>query len=177
MGRQTRFYMLPADEKQFIDFVLSMPNTVIIGTRFKTPEIEVAGIRLWDPKIKKFFICPSTIMLDMNISLNKINTKFYNEEIMDFQETGEVVYCLSDNAPTIEFSKSFMYKDQLRQGRIWCDFYRLQGNEFVYKGDEFKDLYENIVKWIRKNLHKEKGLDGYFGKEAWQWYQSGGVLF
>ena len=102
----------------------------------------------------------------------------YSEEKMDYVDTGEKFYWIDLNAPLVEFTSSFFRSDgKLVQGRIWVDFNKLEGKEIVYKGDDFKALFETIAKWIRKNFRRKKGIDGYFGREALMWYEGGGEIF
>jgi hypothetical protein len=130
---------------------------------------------------------PSTVFREFyfgNVKPNELNTyvrrgsyKVYSEEIMDYVDTGEQFYWIDMAAPLIEFTSSFIREGGiLVQGRIWADMYRLEGNEFVYKGDDFKIFYETLAKWIRKNYKRVKGIDGYFGKEALAWYEVGGNI-
>lgn len=96
---------------------------------------------------------------------------------MDYIDTGEIFYWIDTKAPLVEFTSSFLREDgSLTQGRLWVDLYKLEGQAFVYKGDDFKVFYETLVGWIRKNFKKLKGVDGYFGQEALTWYESSGRI-
>lgn len=181
MGRQIRFYALPKDEVKILDFVRSIPDTYLVSKNSPTSKIS-NFILPWprespEPVFRQFFIGKGRIN-DLRSYLRKGSTKVYNEEKMDFVETGEKFFYIESQAPLVEFMSSHFRDDErLTQGRLWVDLYRLEGQEFVYKGDEFKEFYETLAGWIRKNFKKIKGVDGYFGKEALAWYKEGGKLF
>ncbi len=40
----------------------------------------------------------------------------------------------------------------------------------------FNRWYLSIVRWIRKEFHKNPASLGYVGQEAWNWFQRGGIL-
>jgi hypothetical protein len=181
MGRQIRFYTLTADEQNFVDFVLSLPDTQFINWKMDKPKIKVLDrAMIFDSKdvnLRHVFIWQKSLKISKD-SINKHKAKIYSEERMEFIETGETFYTVSTDAPVIEFSRSFFREDNsLVQGRLWCDSYTVIDNNWVYKGDEFKRLNETLVVWIRKSFKKLKGVDGYFGPEALVWYQNGGQLF
>jgi len=181
MGRQVRFYTFPSDEILFINFVRSIPETFIIRRKTHQPKIEIVShssfTSLSDLDLRDLLIWSKTMPIPKRDIVNH-RMKIYSEEKMDFVETGESMFSVSSNAPVIEFSRSFLRDDnKLVQGRIWCEFYRLNDDRLEYKGDGFTNFYEQIANWIRKNFKKLKGIDGYFGKEALEWYKSGGDLF
>jgi hypothetical protein len=181
MGKQVRFYALPKDEQQFLDFIESVQGTYKLASESSSHNIS-SFILPWSDKTRtmafiKYFIGfgnPNNLFT----YIKKGRHKVYNEEKMDYVDTGEQFYWIDINAPLVEFTPSFIRNDEkLFQGRIWADLYRLEGNEFAYKGDEFCSLYESLAKWIRKNFKRVKGIDGYFGQEALDWYKNGGQIF
>lgn len=181
MGRQIRFYALYKDEIQFLDFVRSIPDAYLVSKNSPTSKIS-NFILPWpgespEPVFRKYYIGKGRIN-DLKSFLRIGSTKVYSEKKMDYVKTGEKFFYIDMEAPLVEFSSSFIRDDgRLTQGRLWVDLYRLEGKEFVYKGDDFKNLYESLVGWIRKNFKKLKGVDGYFGQEALAWYEGGGEIF
>lgn len=182
MGKQVRFYTLSTDEIKLVDFVLSIPKAYLLRTKTRLQRIETVDrdsiINTPDPSLHHLFIGIKSLPIPWS-DVTEIRAITYSEEKLDFVETGEIFYSVSTNAPVIEFSRSFVRKDNnLVQGRIWCEFYRLTDdrNHLEYKGDDFKALYETLSGWIRKNFKKLKGVDGYFGQEALAWYESGGRI-
>jgi len=182
MGKQVQFYTLPKDEIKLVDFVLSIPKVYLLRTKTRMRKIEAIDrdsiINLPDPSFHHLFIGVKSLPI-LRSDVAEIRTIAYSEEKLDFVATGEIFYSVSTNAPVIEFSRSYVRKDNnLVQGRIWCEFYRLTDdrNHLEYKGDDFKAFYETLAKWIRKNFKKLKGVDGYFGPEALAWYENGGKI-
>ena len=181
MGKQVRFYSLQQDEKDFWKFVSSIPESSRLSTQSSIKQIS-SFIVNWDTELpnKNFrqYNIGKGNLNRLNIHLREGSYKYYSETELRYVDTGERFFWFDPNAPFVRFDSSVLNDDEkLRQGRIWADFYMLQGDQFVYKGDEFKELYETLAAWIRKNFKKIKGVDGYFGKEALAWYQNGGKLF
>lgn len=181
MGRQIRFYALPSDELKFWEFVQSIPDTLCLSEKSSSAVIGnfvlPYGEELPKPIFRKLYIYRNRKLNDLMPFLRKGSRKVYSEEQMDYIDTGEIFYWIDTNAPLVEFISSFFREDgSLTQGRLWVDLYKLEGQDFVYKGDDFKAFYETLVGWIRKNFKKLKGIDGYFGEEALAWYKSGGRI-
>lgn len=180
MGKQVRFYALPIDEKLFWEFIQSIPETYQLSAKSLNSSVNSFVLR-WSrepPKLvfRKYYIGKGKLDV-LKTYVRKGSRKVYSEEKMDFVDTGEQFFWIDTNASLIEFIPSFFRDDgKLAQGRIWVDLYRLEEKEFVYKGDDFRDFYEKLANWIRKNFKKLKGVDGYFGKEALEWYKSGGEI-
>ncbi|HPH98568.1 MAG TPA: hypothetical protein PKW33_21400 [Anaerolineaceae bacterium] len=181
MGRQIRFHTLPEDENQFIDFVLSWPDVCFIDRRMTTQDIVIVDkqslICASHSNHHSVFIWPSSLPMKEGDN-NFARYHKYDEEKMDYVETGETGYGIISSAPVIELMRSSIRDDQkLMQGRLWFDPYRLVGQEFVYKGEALETLYKNLSRWITSHFHREKGLDGYYGKAAWEWHLQGGEFF
>jgi hypothetical protein len=93
--------------------------------------------------------------------------------------TGETYYRISDGdaAPLIEYIHSkIVPSGTLTRGRVWADMYGLNDDKtkLVYKGDAFEKWYEGMARWLRRNLIRVKGVQGYFGKQALEWFREGG---
>ncbi len=54
--------------------------------------------------------------------------------------------------------------------------YATDGVEFIYKGEEFENWYNELAQWLRGNLKRAKGVHDYIGKEALKWHRDGGFL-
>ena len=181
MGKQVRFYSLPLDEEKFWNFTSSIPGAIRLTDKSSMPTVS-SFIVPWNKKTTEAIFSTFHITIDdidkLNPFIRQGSYKVWSEELLNYADTGKQFYWIDIDAPLIEYSSPFIRNDgYLVQGRIWADFYMLQGDQFVYKGDEFKELYETLAAWIRKNFKKIKGVDGYFGKEALVWYQNGGKLF
>lgn len=181
MGKQTRFYTLPNDEISFWEFISSIPDIHRLSDKSSSPEITSFVIpwerQLIATRLTKYLITTGEIK-NLQKLIRQSTHKIWLSEIADYIDTGEKFYWIDSNSPHVEYSTSFIrYDDNLVQGRIWVDLYSVGENQFVYKGDDLKMLYETLASWIRKNFKKLKGVDGYFGPEALVWYQDGGQLF
>jgi hypothetical protein len=62
------------------------------------------------------------------------------------------------------------------QRRLWAGINALDGLEFVHKGGVFEKRYDGLSCWIRRHFKRVKGVDGYLGNGALNWYQNGGRL-
>jgi len=182
MGKQVRFFTLPTDEIKLIDFMLSLPGAYFIKAKTLQQKVEVVDrnsiVNLGEASSHHLLIAKSSLPISQS-DITEIRAITYSEEELDFIETGETFYSVSSiNAPVIEFSRSFIREDnRLVQGRIWCELYRLTDGHLEYKGEEFRNLFETLSKWIKKNFKKIQGFDGYFGEEAEEWHKSGGICY
>jgi hypothetical protein len=80
------------------------------------------------------------------------------------------------STPTLEFIPSFEAtwegKPALGQGRLYGVF-----DPYLQKPPEFEKWYETLVRWIRKNYHRNPvAADGYVGPGAYEFYEKGGYL-
>lgn len=179
MGKQVRFFALPEDEKRFWNYVRSVPKTFRLHVRSTQSDIG-SFVVPWDDEpsqliFREYFIAKGDIGILVPFIKSK-RSRVYSEEKMDYVE-GENYFRIDTDGPVIEFTSSFLMEDgKLTQGRIWTDFYRLEKNEFVHKGDAFETFYETLANWIRKNFKRVKGIDGYFGQDALEWHKKGGKI-
>ena len=93
---------------------------------------------------------------------------------------GRAVYFVDfSESSVIEFSNCILRPDNgaLTRGRIWADMYRLEGDHFVHKGEEFEKWYDTIAAWIRRRYRKIGTKPYiYIGPRAYEWHQAGGQL-
>ncbi len=180
MGKQVRFYMMPEDELAFLQFVCQDQNVSLLASSSPTPELQVIKNLLSSPQQRSELV---TILLWNKAfpigdnDVQEIHLTEYKEEIGAFVETGKVIYSINtSSAYVIEFSPSFVRGDELVKGRIWADMYRLERDTLVYKGKDFESWYDRIARWLRRNFKSIRGVDGYLGPQALEWYQKGGKL-
>jgi hypothetical protein len=181
MGKQVRFYMLPEDERMFLEFVYQNRTVVLLDERSSEPKLHILGKPPVAPQQRSD---PGTILLwDTTFPINesdiqKIHLREYREEVGIYMETGQVVYYIDKSAlPVIELNSSFIRPDgSLAKGRIWAEMHQFRENIFVYKGKDFESWYNQLAKWLRRNFKRIEGIDGYFGPKAFEWYQEGGKL-
>jgi len=173
MGKQVNFYMLEKDEQEFVEFVLSDGRTVILGD---------ASLEEMPPILNR-------LPVEDLPPIYRITVLFWRPGYPLFTRygvmkagplQGQGVYFVDHlRSSVIEFSRSLLLPDKnlLTRGRIWAEMRRLEGDRFVYKGEEFEEWYDTIAAWIRKRYRKI-GTKPYFyiGSQAYSWYQAGGKL-
>jgi len=174
MGKQVNFYMIEQDEAEFLDFALDHPDTVILGSPSLNPEPLVLDglpqdrsavywrdeVLLWKPGYP-LFIQPTV----MKAGPHAGQKLFFVDEL---------------RSSVVQFVRSILLPEEnlLTRGRIWADMRRLEGDHFVYKGQEFERWYDTMAAWIRKRYRKigERSPYFYIGPQAYEWYQAGGRL-
>ncbi len=173
MGKQVNFYTLEEDEQEFVEFVLSDRKTVILGAgsfQEMPPILDRLPVEhsplIWRNKV--FFWRPDYPLF----------TDYGVMKAGPLQGQG-VYFVDGSKSSVIEFDRNLLFPDEnmLTRGRIWADMRRLEGNEFVYKGEEFEAWYDSIAKWLRKRYRKvEPGSYFRISPRAYAWYQAGGKL-
>lgn len=163
MGRQVNFYMLPEDEKQFIEFVRSTGDIAVYNWKNETP---------YPPEILEFpppFSVPSSFdYCIFNKSLGSaVKTTFIEKQ-------GYYTIDMT-NSLVIEFSRCGLKNNKLREGRIWAEFKIVVGNSFQGKEEEFLKWYQKIARWIKRN-YKRMENGWYIGPKTEEWVQNGGTL-
>lgn len=178
MGRQVNFFMLPEDEIHFLTFLFGDPNVVFLNTtsdlqepRFISTIESFIGNKKTQTLIynKQFAIRPEIIRAHYET--------VYNSETGTYTETDKVYYQIKYyDGPFIEYSRCKQNQNILNSGRIWAEMNYLQQGKFIHKANDFVNWYEQIARWLRKNLHKIKEVDGYFGTEALKRYLTGELI-
>lgn len=173
MGKQVNYYMGEEDETEFARFVFGLADTVILGTPSEeaTPPV-FHSLPPDDAPI---------IYLDQVFLWRAGYPLFTDYMVMRGGPLkGQGVYFIEESrSSVIEFSRSVLLPEEnlLTRGRIWADMHRLEGDHFVYKGEEFEKWYDSIAAWIRRRYRK-LGTKPYFyiGPQAYEWHQAGGQL-
>lgn len=173
MGKQVNFYMLEEDEKEFVEFVLSDRETIILGFGSLQERLPILDCL---PVEDSFPVWRAQVYFWRHGY--PLFTRYGVMRAGPLQ--GQGVYLVdSSQSSVIEFSRSLLLPDEnmLARGRIWAEMRRLEGDRFVYKGEEFEEWYDSIASWIRKR-YRRIGTRPYFyiGPQAYSWYQAGGKL-
>jgi hypothetical protein len=157
MGRQIQLHLLANDVNRLIEHISSKCDLKVILRdsdrdnldAVKDPSSEKGIMTLWN----------QTILGDL-----KRKTIVRND--------GRPWYLVDGSLPTLEFSTSvettWNGKPGLVQGRIY--------GQAMSSNSDFNRWYQSIVRWIGKEFHKNPVSLGYIGQEAWNWFQSGGIL-
>jgi hypothetical protein len=179
MGRQIRFYMLPNDEQEFLDFVFLKPGIKLIKEVSDTPELIISRTDLNKmPTIRQVCIWDSNFELDMS-KFKKKHYQEYDDELGIYTESDRVYYSFarSSDDPIIEYDRSFIRDDgKLTEGRVWADMYRIEGNIFVKKNPKFIAWFDEIARWLRRNLKRNRDLNAYVSQRVLDWWEIGGCL-
>lgn len=168
MGKQVNFYLLGADEQDFIHFVLGDSRVLFLGT----PSFADS------PRILNDLPSEYLPELDYDVYLwRQGDPLFLRHTIMTGGPlTGREVYFVDSDSSVIEFSRSRLFAEErfITRGRIWADMQRLENGVFVYKGEEFEKWYDGLAAWIRKHYRKIGTRPyTYIGPEAFTLYEQG----
>lgn len=179
MGRQVRFYLYQNDEEHFLEFLFSNPNVVLLKGKSYVSKIETIS-----KSNLSFANNDPHVVLIWNTKF-VIKPEFYRQNVEREYNINSGKYELTDRAyfslnklygPFIEFVRSTMREDNsLSKGRIWADMFYVEANKFFHKGEEFEKFYEKITRWLRNNLEKINGVDGFIGEEALNLYRQGKI--
>ena len=178
MGRQVRFYMLPEEECEFLDFACKEPYIKILRNVSSTKnflidrtelekEKSLYQVFLWDSR--------SPFLPEYVNQCKSRNTIVENGVERDVFKT---IYRFNTSNPDIiELFRPWINSEgKLKQARIWADMYRVEGDHLVTKDQRFISWYEEIAGWLRKRLTNNKQLDAYLSKKAYEWWRDRGVL-
>jgi hypothetical protein len=187
MGKQVRFYMLLEDERAFLQFLLADPAVVLVKQDPTAREVQV----LEDPlahmqqrtRGDQVFVWNRAFPFHQDaIHVHRVR-KYDDDESGSYIETGELSFSINPGLTcVIEYLPSFLWRDgKLVKGRIWADMERLVYGpdvtpDLVYKGAEFEAWYDSVATWLRRRFKRVKGVDGWFGRQALEWYRQGGEL-
>ena len=168
MGKQVNFYMLGADEQDFIRFVLGDSRVVLLGTPSFTDS----------PRILNELPSEYSPELDYAVYLwRQGDPLFLRHTVMiGGPLIGREAYFVDSDSSVIEFIRSRLFAEDhvITRGRIWADMQRLEHGAFVYKGEEFEKWYDGLAAWIRKHYRKIGARPyTYIGPEAFTLYEQG----
>lgn len=180
MGRQVRFYMLQDDEQEFLDFIFIKPSIKLIKKVSDTPELIITRADLNKmPTIRQVFIWDS----DFELDISKFKEKYYQEyddKLGIYTESDRVYYsfALSSDDPIIEYDRSFIRDDGiLTEGRVWAEMYRVEGNILVKKDPRFIAWFDEIARWLRRNLKRDSDLNAYVSQRVLDWWKKGREIY
>jgi len=161
MGRQVGFWMLEEDENEFVRFVLSRSNVVILrnlsSTTHPTPSIALprANERWWW----------SAYFWDRDFPFEPVRWV----QVKEGPDRGLYAFGRTE-LPLIEFHRSILRESgELSEGRIWTGC----------TDPAFLKWYDRLADWIRKRYKvvKKRGNSNlYAGQHAWEWNEAGGVF-
>jgi hypothetical protein len=156
VGKQIRFFMTREDEGVFIGFVRSTGNIAILPYTSPSPSFPPVG-KLPEPSSTKFWA---------DFWLHNRDTS--PEPATDFLSQQGYYVIDESRSEVIEFSRTVQEGSVLRPGRLWVEFKFLDetGIKLLPKGAEFKNWYESLARWIRRNYSREVDPDYYVAPDA-----------
>lgn len=178
MGRQVRFYILPEEEDSFLNFVLQRPEIKILRYSSPLPDFVIEREEMSSsPKYYNVYLWYSSYGLDPKY-INRLNRTHYDENAGIFLKTKEIFYNFDYiNTNVIAYSRPFFDEEnKLSQSRIWAEMKWKENNRLVYKDELFIKWYEEIAKWLRKNLMYDKELSTFISQNVITWQKRGGIL-
>lgn len=165
MGKQVNFYMTGKDEQEFLQFVKTTGDTVILPYTSPSPEF-LPVQKVPEPLSGRFW--GDFWLFNRSVSSNLV-VEFISKQ----------GYYTIDGlqSSVIEFSRSFVKEGILKRGRIWAEITRLDKEKRVLlpKEVEFKEWYEVVAKWIRRRFNRlPSGF--YAGPGTLEFRKRGGKL-
>jgi len=165
LPKQLVLYMSKEDEESFLQYLRSSGDLVILPTT--SPSSDFAPIAFLpepteDEATRKFWLQNSAVGLP-------VVTEYVPEKswyvIDGFQ------------SPVVEFQRSWMVSHMMLAGGIRADMNYLDSDkgDLVRKPVEFRNWFESIQNWIRKNFFHLTLLT-YVGPGAEKFENEGGIL-
>ena len=165
LPKQLVLYMSKEDEESFLQYLRSSGDLVILPTT--SPSSDFAPIAFLpepteDEATRKFWLQNSAVGLP-------VVTEYVPEKswyvIDGFQ------------SPVVEFQRSWMVSHMMLAGGIRADMNYLDSDkgDLVRKPAEFRNWFESIQNWIRKNFFHLTLLT-YVGPGAEKFENEGGIL-
>ncbi|TMI46994.1 hypothetical protein E6H17_07560 [Candidatus Bathyarchaeota archaeon] len=165
MPKQLVFYMSKEDEEAFLQYLRSTGDPVILPAT--SPSSDFAPIAFLpepteDEATRKFWLQNNTVRLPLA-------TEYAPEKncyvIDGFQ------------SPVVEFQRSWIVSNMMLAGGIRADMNYLDSDkqDLAPKPAEFRNWFESIQNWIRKNFFHLTLLT-YVGPGAEKFSNEGGIL-
>ena len=161
MGKQILVAMSNEDEQEFLSFLNSGNNIVLIETFAETEEL------LWKSNFTK------EVVGHFNYYI--WNNKFLWEPQYKRSVNGQYYISNTKDAPLIRFSRSII--DSNNYGRIYWAKDFAAPNGLNYDVDVFEQWYDQIVKWVKKKSGGKlnDGRITYFLPKAWELYNKSNI--
>jgi hypothetical protein len=165
LPRQLALYMSKEDEETFLQYLRSIGDLVIFPATSASSDfapISFLPEPAEDEATRKFWLQNSTVSLP-------VVTEYAPEKscyvIDGFQ------------SPVVEFLRSWTVSRMMLAGVIRADMNYLDSNkqDLVPKPAEFRNWFDSIQNWIRKN-YKHLTLLTYVGPGAQMFEKEGGIL-
>lgn len=146
MGRQFGFFMNEADTRAFISYVMQDSFVLQEGTTF-SPEFITSTTQ-----IKEDW---NTLLFSKE-EIDKLKTEHIHGISCDFMIINSI------DSPVIEFARTNVLYDKkkIMEGRIWIELKYFRNTQLEEKAEYLLPWYNQLVRWIKKNVHCEEMLQG-----------------
>jgi hypothetical protein len=157
MGRQVQFNALPADLREFLNYVEARDPVIVTVRDSDSPEI-------------KALTSPSLETQVMTLWNQGLVSSLERKRIV---VPGRDYYSFDSSLPILELSPSRLCewngRESLLCGRVYANF------ETSARG--YESWYNSLSRWIRAHFIKSPlPLVPYVGPAAYDWYKKGGLL-
>ena len=164
MPKQILVYMSKGDEDEFLDFLRSANNLVILPARSSVPEfpeLDTLPEASQSESTRKFWLQNRSI----DLPLLAVSSNQGDYVIDGFQ------------SPVVEFLRSFTISGLMLPGRLQADmtYFDDERQDLVTKPIEFRRWFDKIDSWIRRK-YVHVTLLTYAGPGAEKFREQGGLL-
>ena len=166
MPKQILLYMSMDDEEEFLAFLKSNGNTIILPAVSKSASGFAPVDRLpeasQDEATRKFWL--------QNISINL-------PVVTELDDTRGIYLINGFQSPVVEFLRSFTISNIMLPGRLEADmnYFDDDTRDLASKPEEFRKWFDTLEAWIRSN-YRHLTLLTYVGPGAEKFQHQGGIL-
>ena len=165
MARQVTFFMTQEDEDAFLNFVRRTGDVVLIPSTSTTdlfqPLDALPSPFSFEPW-RQFWLWNRAIVPNYHSEYVPENNRYVINGLL---------------SSLVEFSRSYVKENTMYPGRIWAEFTIAdeETNDLGQKSREFKNWYEEMAKWIRREF-MHTGWMMFAGRGALKFQNEGGRL-
>jgi hypothetical protein len=165
LPKQILVYMTREDEAEFLDYLATRGDTLILPSRSSTAEFApIAALpeSAQDPLARRFWLQNATTQMPLTT---------------EFVEEGNYFVINGFQSPVAEFLRSVKVSQMLLPGRIQSDmaYFDDERQDLASKPTEFKRWFDEIERWIRNN-YRHMTLLTFAGPGAEKFRSEGGLL-
>jgi hypothetical protein len=163
MGRQFQIYLLPSDAAKLVDILKQGVELRLLSARSITSAwSEIDSPILTEGRVTR---------ADCLISPMRASIRMKHIEGQNLWSVDTLV------SEVIEFKACYFDGTSIKRGRMYYHAGFYDGNgAWRNKSPEFLSWAGRIFKIAKHFLKRDKALDAYIGKDAYQWRSSGGVF-
>ena len=155
MGRQIEFFMDSHDEEEFMRFVRSTGDIVVLPPYIKNPH---------NPGVTAL---PQPASKNFNYAMHLFNRSVSSRLFFMYSDKMACHIVDGIDSSVVEFKRTIAWDKKMRVGRLYAEFkYVDSGGKWASKEPEFQKWYELLARWIRRNYSREIDPDYYFGPGA-----------